>query len=81
MKKVKIMLMSLLVIGSVAGALAFKAKTYSLGLKCGTAENSCSIVQNVDKYTFTDGAAIDNFFCTTAGGATTHDCQIVTTEQ
>ena len=67
MKKVKIMLMSALVVATVGGALAFKAKNFSTGFKCGTTTNSCPNTPAVNMTTV--GASSSNFvsYCTNSG--------------
>jgi hypothetical protein len=81
MKKVKFMLFGVLVVAAVGGALAFKAKNFSPGLKCGFAIDSCPTVETSveEDYTFTNVNPIPNYFCTTAGGQST-DCAPVTLE-
>jgi hypothetical protein len=65
MKKVKIMLMSALVVAAVGGALAFKAQKFSAQLNCGITTNSCSTVLDA---TFA-GATSQDFdsYCTDNG--------------
>lgn len=65
MKKVKVMLMSLLVLSAVGGALAFKAKKLSTPLFCSNvqATTDCSIQRQAT--IVQAGAPIENLFCTT----------------
>ena len=70
MKKIKIMLMSAIVIAAVGGALAFKANTFSTNLKCGTATNSCA---TIIKATF-DQANEGNFNTYCTDGTQNVDC-------
>lgn len=68
MKKIKIMLLSLLVIGAVGGAVAFKA-TKEYVLLCGTTTTSCPII--VDGAKTTNVYPIPGTFCTTGVVTTT----------
>lgn len=76
MKKVKIMLMSALVVAAVGGALAFKAQNFSTGLYCGSSSSSCPTQDNVNAYTTVGASAtnrVANIFCsTTSTGACTY---------
>lgn len=67
MKKVKIMLMSALIVSAVGGILAFKAKTFSPGFKCGTTTNCCP--NDPPEPMTTVGASAVNFvsYCTNSG--------------
>lgn len=76
MKKVKIMLMSALVVAAVGGALAFKAQTFNTGLFCGNALNSCTVKETIEEYAI-ENADINNrvqgVFCSTvSAGACTY---------
>ena len=81
MKKVKIMLMSALVVATVGGALAFKAQSFTTGLYCGSSTTSCPTKDNINAYT-TVGASSTNrvasIFCSTSQNGS---CTYVTTEQ
>lgn len=70
MNKIKFMLLSLLVVGAVGGAVAFKASRVET-LLCGTTTNSCPT--QVDLVKTTSGSKfIAGTFCTT--GIVTTDC-------
>jgi hypothetical protein len=60
MKKVKIMLLAVLVVGSVGGVLAFKAKS-GVNLYCGPTPSICQDFTN--KWTFTNVDPVTTSFC------------------
>jgi hypothetical protein len=63
MKRVKIMLLSSLVVAAVAGGIAFKAKTVSPGLFCGDSPISCPTPTD-DAYEFTNVNPLPGIYCT-----------------
>lgn len=72
MKRVKIMLMTALVVASVGGALAFKAQKFSTGLFCG-ATGSCATQDNINAYTTVDvdpDNKVPNISCSTVQNGT-----------
>jgi hypothetical protein len=72
MKRVKIMLLSTLVVAAVAGAVAFKAQR-TVGLFCGTTTDSCPVEQTINGYTFDNVTPIPDWYCTTDEN-NTDDC-------
>lgn len=78
MKKIKIMLLSLLVVGAVGGAVAFKANK-TLTLYCGTTTNSCP-TPIPDLKTTDFGKGIPGTYCTTVGIPSTSCTFSVTTD-
>lgn len=79
MKKIKIMLMSALVVAAVGGALAFKAQKVGPNFKCGTTTNSCPDIPA--QLMTIQGAHVGNFisYCTNSG-LTTEGCTYATKE-
>jgi hypothetical protein len=70
MKKVKIMLLSSLVVATVAGAVAFKAHSRGGAPLCGTTTNSCPNLTD-DLYDFTNVNPLPGVYCTNVFGQTT----------
>jgi hypothetical protein len=79
MKRMKIMLLSSLVVAAVAGAVAFKVNTRDVGLFCGTQTNSCPVEQTIDGFFFTNVNPINSWYCTNDETKTT-TCLPVTFE-
>lgn len=76
MKKMKIMLTAILVMGAVGGTLAFKASK-GVELKCGTASNSCPNTSFDYRIAQPTETAVNGIFCTTPAGSTS-SCVTVT---
>ena len=69
MKRIKIMLLSLLVVGAVGGAVAFKASKFRDTYYCGTTTNSCS-TKFVNYKTTDFPLGVFNSYCSTTTSTT-----------